>query len=126
MNEAIGFLQQNGLNTVLWLLAALGLYNLIGKNLGHILFGGVHQLFTSSINAIPSKEIQANAKALCQQADAWVSSADGKAKFDWALAALCKMYPIVASVATPILQNAYNEYKAEVQANQPKIIEVKG
>jgi len=125
MNAILPFITGNAGSIALWILAALGVWALVGKNLGHALFVLVHGVENTTISVIPDKlgaidisELKVNAKMLCQQADAWAVGPDGKTKFDWALAALCKRFPIVASVGAPILQNAFNEYKSEVVKNQ--------
>ncbi len=118
LNEILTFGQQNGMSVLLWLIGALGIWFIFGKNLGHAFHVLIHGAEDFIVKSIPIKEVQESAKILCRQADDWSIGADGESKFNWALNALCLKYKLLSGILRPILQGAYEEYKKELIAEQ--------
>ena len=110
-------------NSLLWLFATIGVFNVIGKPLGQIIVKTVRKGESIAIAAIPNEELRENAKTLIKQAEAWFVGQDGKAKMDWVLSQVCKGYPIIESVARPIIQSAYDEIRKELKDVVPQPVQ---
>lgn len=114
-------LQQQGINMIIWFLAAAGFISLFGKNIGHavihVIFGGQKML----TDAIPWPEIRENIKVLIKQGNDIAVSEGGKAAMDALVARICLAYPVTAGVVRPLAQSIFDEMKKEINASNQSV-----
>lgn len=118
--DIVGFIQSNGINSVLWIFAVLGVFKVFGKQLGQALVKFAMLGEKQIVDSIPSDEIKANAQVLIKQAESWMVSADGQSKMEWVVTQICKGFPVIESVVKPIAQAAYDEVRAELNKGAQK------